>query len=414
MTTNIFKTENFLFDVENHDIKINRKQIKMVGSFQDPYFCAKDVAESLGYKGCKQTIHSKIDDQDKKTLNELEMIHKSCGQESVDHSFYWPFHEKLNAGKEGKAVYLSEQGVYELTASSQLLIGKQFKKWLFNVLKEIRMSGEFKLRQELQLKDDQLQQKDCQLQQKDDQLLQKNDELHKQERFTNKLRDMVITMKARQKDQIIYIATTNVYAKQNRFKIGGVKSRAHLKTRLATYNSGRPVGDKMYYAFITETTDYHHLEQRISKILGDHKDTNEAEMFNVHYDSLQPLIEYLADRFDEEIQHHRKLFENLIKETLEKAPTVPEPIILNGAEFRRIKDGEVVLTQKLDFDAMNNEDRKDFVTNLFEQFLVFNPTDLTRKDFEEFVAKNGTKFSKRNLWLVTKETAKQFNKSIKY
>jgi hypothetical protein len=170
----------------------------------------------------------------------------------------------------------------------------------------------------------------------------------------------------------------------------------------------------MYYAFITETTDYHHLEQRISKVLGDHKDTSEAEMYNVHYNSLQPLIEYLADRFDEEIQHHRKLFENLIKETVEKPPTIPEPIILNGAEFRRIKDGEVVLTQKLDFDIMADDEKKDFVSNLFEQFLVFNPTDLTRKDFEDFVAKSGAKFSKRNLWIVTKEAAKEFNRAIKY
>lgn len=391
--TNIFKTENFLFDVENHDIRINGNQIKMVGTFEDPYFCGKDVADALGYKAGQQTISERVDKEDKKSLNDLEKIFSAQGSLVHRISVYWPFQEKLNAGKEGKAVYLSEQGVYELTSSSQLPIGKQFKKWLFAVLKEIRITGQFKLQQELQ---------------------QKNDELHKQERFTNKLRDMVITMKARQKDQIIYIATTNAYAKQNRFKVGGVKSRAHLKTRLATYNSGRPVGDKMYYAFITETTDYHHLEQRISKILGDHKDTNEAEMFNVHYDSLQPLIEYLADRFDEEIQHHRKLFENLIKETIEKVPTIPEPIILNGAEFRRIKDGEVVLTQKIDFDAMDNEARKDFVTNLFEQFLIFNPTELTRKDFEEFVAKSGTKFNKKNLWVITKETAKQFNKTIKY
>jgi hypothetical protein len=65
-------------------------------------------------------------------------------------------------------------------------------------------------------------------------------ELEKAERFTNKLRAII---KSRQKDQIIYIATTNAYARQNRFKIGGVKSRSLLKSRLATYNSGRPVGD---------------------------------------------------------------------------------------------------------------------------------------------------------------------------
>jgi hypothetical protein len=63
---------------------------------------------------------------------------------------------------------------------------------------------------------------------------------------------------------------------------------------------------------------------------------------------------------------------------------------------------------------MGDDDKKDFVSNLFEQFLVFNPTDLTRKDFEDFVAKSGAKFSKRNLWIVTKEAAKEFNRAIKY
>lgn len=268
--------------------------------------------------------------------------------------------------------------------------------------------------QQIEKQEQDLEQKDQQIEKQTQQIEQKDHELQKQELYTNKLKDIVITMKARQKDQIIYIATTKAYAKQNRFKIGGVKSRGHLKSRLATYNSGRPVGDKMYYAFITETIDYHHLEQRVSKILGDHKDTTEAEMYNVHYDSLQPLIEYLADRFDEEIQYHRKLFDTLVKETIEKAPTIPEPIILNGAEFRRIKDGEIITTQKIDFDAMTNDDRKDYVTNMFNQFLVFNSSDLTRKDFEEFVSNSGTKFSKRNLWMVTKETAKHFNKFIKY
>jgi prophage antirepressor-like protein len=402
---NIFETENFVFDVQNHDVRINGKQITMVGTFEDPYFCAKEVAEALGYKDVKKTLQYQIDSEYKCDLQQLETA-KSVGGGSLLQLFYWPFPTDLDYHS-GKAVYLSEQGVYELTASSQLLIGKQFKKWLFSVLKEIRTRGKYELEQKLKEKDTELQHKDTELQHKDE-------ELQKQERFTNKLRDMVITMKARQKDQIIYITTTNAYARQNRFKVGGVKSRSHLKNRLAAYNSGRPVGDKMYYAFITETTDYHHLEQRISKVLGDHKDTSEAEMYNVHYNSLQPLIEYLADRFDEEIQHHRKLFENLIKETVEKPPTIPEPIILNGAEFRRIKDGEVVLTQKLDFDIMADDEKKDFVSNLFEQFLVFNPTDLTRKDFEDFVAKSGAKFSKRNLWIVTKEAAKEFNRAIKY
>jgi hypothetical protein len=239
-------------------------------------------------------------------------------------------------------------------------------------------------------------------------------ELHKQERFTNKLRDMVITIKERQKDQIIYISTTNVYARQNRFKVGGVKHRSGLKARLAVYNSGRPVGDRMYYAYITETTDYQHLEQRISKLLGEHKDTSETEMYNIHYDSLQPLVEYLADRFDEEIKHHQSLFERLIKETLEKQPTVPEPIILNGAEFRRIENGLVVITQKIDFDLMSDEDKKNFVRTAFENFVLLKKDRLVREDFERFVAEGGTKFNKLTLWKETKSAAIELNKKISY
>ena len=248
------------------------------------------------------------------------------------------------------------------------------------------------------------------------QLDEKDQQLHRQELYSNKLKDIVINIKARQKDQIIYIATTAAYAKQNRFKVGGVKSVAHLKSRLSTYNSGRPMGDKMYYGFFTEVTDYKHLEQRISTILGDHKDTKEAEVYNVHYDSLQPLVAYLADRFEEEVQHHKTLFEQLIKDTFEKPPTVPPPIILNGAEFRTFRDGKVISVQKIDFDAMDENDKVDYVKKIFEEFLLFHASkeEFSRQEFEEFVVRDGTKFSKRALWGFTKRVAKELQKNIKY
>jgi predicted Zn-dependent protease len=219
------------------------------------------------------------------------------------------------------------------------------------------------------------------------------------QRYTNKLRDIVTVMKAKQRDQIIYIATTKAYAKQNRFKVGGVKSRTLLKGRLATYNTGRPIGDKMYFAYISETTDYQHLEQRVKKIIGDHIDAD--EMYSLHYDSLHPLIEYLADRFNEEVEHHRTLFESLVKETISKAPRVPEPILLNGAEFRKIRNGEVVLVQRADFDGLS-EDERDL-------------SNLQRKEFEDYVAdQHKTKFSKRTLWNVTKVVAEGLKRRIKY
>ena len=385
------------------------QKIKIVGTHENPYFCGKDVCEILEYSNDKKALHENVKEKHKKDLKTLnnELVPNlgtnSLGSNNLKNLTY----------HSGKAVYISEPGLYSLIMKSKVQFAETFQDLVCEaILPSIRKHGVYRLEKELE-KEKIEREKAAQ------ELETKTLEFKKAERFTNKLRDMVITIKARQKDQIIYIATTNAYARQNRFKIGGVKSRAHLKSRLSTYNSGRPVGDKMYYAYISETTDYHHLEHRIAKVLGDHKDSSEAEVYNVHYDSLQPIVEYLADRFDEEIKYHQSLFEKLLKDTIEKAPTIPEPIILNGAEFRKILNGEVVATQKLDFDTMGEMEKQRYVKSAFEEFLVFSNAEaggeeLNRRDFEHFVANNGTKFNKRTLWNFTKIAAKDFEKKIKF
>jgi len=57
-----------------------------------------------------------------------------------------------------------------------------------------------------------------------------------------------------------------------------------------------------------------------------------------------------------------------------------------------------------------------YVKSAFEEFLVFASDDgeLNRRDFEHFVANNGTKFNKRVLWNFTKSAAKEFEKKIKF
>jgi len=109
-----FKTDNFIFDVENHDVQINGKKIKIVGTFEDPFFCAKDLAEALGYKNVKVTLYSQLDQEYKITLKQLEGAFGSYrGTVGVYQLFYWPFPSNIDYHS-GKAVYLTEQGVYEL------------------------------------------------------------------------------------------------------------------------------------------------------------------------------------------------------------------------------------------------------------------------------------------------------------
>jgi prophage antirepressor-like protein len=412
-----------------------KTSVKVVGTFEDPWFCGRDVCEILEYSNIKQAIQINVQQKSKKTLKELSekwglpcKPHFILGSENLSIKF-----------PQCQAVYINEPGLYALILRSKASLANQFQDFICGVvLPSIRKYGQYihsqqlaiEFEEKLMLKDKQRQEAEHQLLLKDKQhqeeakqrqeaeqaLIKIRAEAEVQSRYTNKLKDMITVMKSRQKDEIIYIATTKAYAKQNRFKIGGVKSRFLLKPRLCTYNTGRSDGDKMYFAFITETSDYHHLEQRINKIIGDHKEHTGAEMYNLHYDSLYPLIEYLADRFDEEIKYHKVLFDKLIKETLNKDPTVPVPLILNGAEYKKYKDGVAVSTQILDFDEMDENTKKKFVSVIFQDFVDFKGEDaLFRKDFEKYVIQNAkAKFNKRVLWSYLKQILPNTGKKIKY
>ena len=428
-------------------VSIDEKQyrIRLSGTMKQPYFCGKDVCAILEQKDVKYALKTHVPNKYKKELSsfhrEMALKDYNLGGGNPPPQIVVADTHRLGKSeitfREGQTVYISEPGLYSLIMNSKTKFATTFQELVLEtILPSIREYGSFQMEQQLVEKMNQLSIKEKseeklkqqaqldraarEIAEQQGQMCLEALEIEKFERsleqqYTNKLRDIVTIMKTKQRDQIIYIATTKAYAKQNRFKIGGVKSRTLLKGRLATYNTGRPVGDKMYFAYISETTDYQHLEQRVKKIIGDHIDAD--EMYCLHYDSLHPLIEYLADRFNEEVEHHRTLFESLVKETISKAPRVPEPILLNGAEFRKIRNGEVVSVQRADFDGLTEEERIDFVRSVFEEFCVFRGdlSNLQRKEFEYYVAdQHKTKFSKRTLWSVTKVVAEGLKRRIKY
>lgn len=425
-------------------VSIDQKQyiIKLAGTVKHPYFCGKDVCDILEQKDSKYALKTHVPNKYKRELSSFysKKDHNLGGgippPQTVDVDS-----QRLGKSeimfREGQTVYISEPGLYSLIMNSKTKFATTFQELVLEtILPSIREYGSFQIEQQLVQKMNQLSIKEKseeklkqqarldraarEIAEQQEQLCREALEIEKYERdldqrYTNKLRDIVTVMKTKQRNQIIYIATTKAYAKQNRFKVGGVKSRTLLKGRLATYNTGRPVGDKMYFAYISETTDYHHLEQRIKKIIADHIDAD--EMYSLHYDSLHPLIEYLADRFNDEVDYHKTLFESLVKETITKAPRVPEPILLNGAEFRKIRNGEVVSVQRVDFDELPEHERMEFVTSVFEEFCVFrgDVSNLQRKEFEDYITdQHKTKFSKRTLWNVTKVVAENLRRRIKY
>jgi len=48
-----------------------KTDVKVVGTFEEPWFCGRDVCEILEYKDIKKALHTHVQQKSKKTLKEL-------------------------------------------------------------------------------------------------------------------------------------------------------------------------------------------------------------------------------------------------------------------------------------------------------------------------------------------------------
>ena len=97
------------------------KQFRVYGTFEEPLFLAKDVAEWIDYSKTSQGYYNvskmlmTIDEDEKLTIT--------------------------NSNSGGSKVFLTEDGLYEVLMQSRKPIAKQFKKEVKSILKQIRQTG---------------------------------------------------------------------------------------------------------------------------------------------------------------------------------------------------------------------------------------------------------------------------------
>lgn len=90
----------------------------------EPLFCAKDVAEALGYSNSRDAIARHVDAEDKTTV----VIHDG------------------GSNYKTQAVFINESGLYSLILTSKLEGAKQFKHWVTSeVLPAIRKHGVYSM-----------------------------------------------------------------------------------------------------------------------------------------------------------------------------------------------------------------------------------------------------------------------------
>ena len=85
----------------------------------EPLFCAKDVAEALGYKLARKAVQDHVDRDDVLKRNLIDSL-----------------------GRKQLTFFINESGLYALILSSKLDSAKRFKHWVTSeVLPSIRKQG---------------------------------------------------------------------------------------------------------------------------------------------------------------------------------------------------------------------------------------------------------------------------------
>lgn len=102
-----------------HEQRVLNKNFAIYGTFENPLFLAKDVAEWIEYIGRTGQMLSTVDEDEK-------LMHKIYA-----------------SGQMREMWFLTENGLYEVLMQSQKPIAKQFKRQVKAILKEIRQYGAY-------------------------------------------------------------------------------------------------------------------------------------------------------------------------------------------------------------------------------------------------------------------------------
>jgi hypothetical protein len=191
-----------------------------------------------------------------------------------------------------------------------------------------------------------------QLEQKDHQLEQQAQQLENKNGLVLRLNEMLIDSSSLPKTQVVYIATSSLYASQNTFKVGGVESLDKLESRLCTYNSRSSTGDPFYYADWFLVHNYREIENRLKDLIGRFREKITKEMYVLHYTKLVYILKYLVDNYNEEVDVvNAKLAEFIASlDTGNLRPVVPAEKCLKSVKIKTVGQPTVRIEANTDLE----------------------------------------------------------------
>ena len=213
------------------------KELRVLGTYNEPWFIGKDIADFLGYKDTKKAIRDHVDKEDKISYREFKKMKVG---EMATHDLH------------PDTILINESGLFSLTLSSKLSSAKEFKRWVTrDILPSIRKTGEYI---NIELKN--------QLKNMKEELTVKDEEIKKL--HTN--HQQLLKKRSRtpyEVGNVIYIISNPSFEGKKFGKSTQNKKEtiSAFMSRLSTYNTGSPHDYQVEYLIYLEENE--HLEDAL-------------------------------------------------------------------------------------------------------------------------------------------------------
>jgi hypothetical protein len=182
-------------------------------------------------------------------------------------------------------------------------------------------------------------------------------ELEKARRRELTLRDFCASFEPIKCDHRMYIATSKAYARQHRFKVGGVHDVSKLRARLANYNTAHVDEDRMFFVALLPCSDFHSVESRFFSLFKKFKDKTHplGETIHMNFKCLQSALEFVVENENREVEWFNEKCQIFIDATVEDAdPELPPEVDLPKRELS-LTDG--ARTESVDISSWTQEQK---------------------------------------------------------
>jgi hypothetical protein len=224
---------------------------------------------------------------------------------------------------------------------------------------------------------------------KDQQLSIKDEELSLERSKNKKLSDIVSKKYDLTKNQYIYIACNRALSSENRFKVGGVKSKQLLTSRLATYNSALPKDDLMLYPYVRNVNKYTIIEDTLRSLIPNFLDKPDStkEIYHIYYHDLVSIIDFICDNSDKSIDfintNIRTFTDNISSKTY---------IPLHNSDVIICDNNKI---SKIDISKLTEDKSNELISNIISKYIQDKSTqNLMYTELVDYIEKQLRNFKR--------------------